>query len=91
MALGVLCAAVLGPLLDVFAPVEVSVLTWILFGVMVSLLTQLGDLTESLLKRAIGVKDSAALLPSFGGILDLIDSLIFAAPFGFAFQNALLW
>jgi phosphatidate cytidylyltransferase len=49
-------------------------------GSLVSVFGQLGDLYESLLKRKCEVKDSGALLPGHGGILDRMDSFIFASP-----------
>jgi phosphatidate cytidylyltransferase len=58
-------------------------LSWagaVAFGVVVGLAGQLGDLCESLLKRAAQVKDSGAALPEFGGVLDLLDSPLLAAP-----------
>ena len=52
----------------------------IAFGVVIGVAGLLGDLCESLIKRDVGQKDSAALLPGFGGLLDLLDSILFAGP-----------
>ncbi len=48
------------------------------YGAVVGLTGMVGDLMESLLKRDAGKKDSAALLPGFGGLLDLLDSVLYA-------------
>jgi phosphatidate cytidylyltransferase len=52
----------------------------IALGPMIAIAAQSGDLAESLLKRAAGAKDSGALIPGHGGMLDRVDSIIFAAP-----------
>ncbi|HUS47352.1 MAG TPA: phosphatidate cytidylyltransferase [Phycisphaerae bacterium] len=50
------------------------------FGAVIGLAGQFADLCESLLKRSAGVKDSAAAVPGFGGVLDIIDSPLLASP-----------
>lgn len=81
LALGVLVAFLLAPWVGVRGGA-----LWVGgFAVAIGLANQLGDLSESLLKRYCGVKDSGGYVPTFGGALDMIDSLVFAAPVGYWF------
>jgi len=56
--------------------------TAVLFGLIVSIASQLGDLSESVLKRSADLKDSANM-PGFGGVLDMLDSVLFSAPLAY--------
>ncbi len=64
-----------------------SWLNMVIFGIVLSGLGLLGDLSESLIKRDCGTKDSNGLFPGLGGVLDVIDSLLFTAPAFYFFLN----
>jgi len=66
-----------------FAAKPTAAAVWIVlaYSATVGLMGLVGDLCESLIKRDVQKKDSAALMPGFGGLLDLLDSPLFAGPF----------
>lgn len=83
---GLICGLITAGAIGALCAPRVSELSWqkaIIFGVVIGGIGQLGDLLESMMKRDAEVKDSSKLIPGFGGILDVIDSPLLAAPFAY--------
>jgi phosphatidate cytidylyltransferase len=79
-----LCGYLIFPLLDADCFAKPGWI-WIIYGLFIGIAGMLGDLAESLIKRDAGRKDSSTWMPGFGGVLDVLDSLLFAAPVGWLF------
>lgn len=84
MAVAVLCRD--------FLPARLDFAVWqiLLMGAFFGGIGQLGDLSESLIKRDCNIKDSGKFLPGVGGVLDIIDSLLFSGPAFYLFMSAML-
>jgi phosphatidate cytidylyltransferase len=69
---------------------DFSMLNWLIIAVIVSTIGTIGDLVESKFKRQAKMKDSGNIMPGHGGILDRLDSLLFAAPFVYLYINFII-
>jgi phosphatidate cytidylyltransferase len=92
--LGALLLALLASLaLFKLMPGHLSALNWAhatILGLLLGFAAVMGDLAESIIKRATGVKDSGNFLPGIGGALDLVDSLLFTAPLLFFYLRLVI-
>jgi len=79
---GLVGGALLGAFCHNYAP-QITIYSGLILGAILSLLTPLGDLGESMLKRQFDMKDSSNLLPGHGGFMDRIDSWLWAACLGY--------
>jgi phosphatidate cytidylyltransferase len=70
--------------------VHLDYLHLLCIGIAMAVLGQLGDLSESLMKRDCGIKDSGSIFPGLGGALDSMDSLIFTAPAFYFYMSVVL-
>lgn len=86
---GFIFSVVVAIISKIFLP-TVPLVHLITLGAGLGLLAQLGDLSESLIKRDCGVKDSGRFLPGLGGALDLMDSILFTAPVFYFYVKAFL-
>jgi phosphatidate cytidylyltransferase len=88
---GIVAAAIATPLLGMWAFPGRPVASFVVLGVLLANAGICGDLFESLLKRSAGVKDASGLIPGHGGMLDRIDSLLFAGPVYYLFLRYAGW
>ena len=77
---GSIFAAAIGSALLLYFLLDIPAYWGLLFGAVISVVAVLGDLAESMLKRDLRVKDMSNLLPGHGGVMDRLDSIVFAVP-----------
>ncbi len=89
---GMVGAVVMAVVVAVAFAVSCDIMAWwlgALFGIVFAFIGQMGDLAESMLKRDAEKKDASNNVPGFGGILDVVDSVLVTAPFGYLFFTLL--
>ncbi|AUC85071.1 phosphatidate cytidylyltransferase [Polaribacter sp. ALD11] len=86
---GFIFALIAGYIISIFNS-DLSLINWLIIAAIVAIIGTIGDLVESKLKRQAKIKDSGTIMPGHGGILDRLDSLLFAAPFVYLYINFII-
>jgi phosphatidate cytidylyltransferase len=89
-AIGGIVASIITSVAFAYFGSLMSILGSIVLGFIISLFAMLGDLSESLLKRDGKIKDSGHNIPGLGGILDMVDSLLFTTPVIYLFLRLMM-
>lgn len=84
-------ASVLGGAAAGVAIDDLGIVHGVTIGIVIGLLAPAGDLSESMVKRELGIKDSGRMLPGHGGMLDRLDAILFCAPAVLVYLRAVVF
>lgn len=86
----IVVCVIYGLLLGANTAVKIPVIHLVMIGILGNMMSQLGDLSSSSIKRNVGIKDFGKIMPGHGGILDRFDSILFVAPLIYYYINLVL-
>lgn len=86
---GIIAGSIVSLIFSLWLPVNFSWLHLAILGALIAVVGQCGDLSESLIKRYCSKKDSGESIPGFGGILDVVDSILFTVPLFYFYLKAI--